>query len=88
MDERYAVALRYDDSLPAPFVVASGRNELADRLVDVAARCGVAVERRDDLVERLVVLDPGTVIPEELYRPIARIFAFLTQIEEDDKHSS
>lgn len=88
MDERRAIALRYDDSLPAPFVLASGRNQLADRLVDMAVRYGVPLERGDDLVDRLIVLEPGMVIPEELYQPIAQIFAFLAQIEKDGERTN
>lgn len=85
MDESLAVALRYDDSLPAPIVTAKGRNEAAERLIDLAQRYGVPVESAPELAERLVVLDPESLIPEELYQPIARIFAFIMQIDEDTR---
>jgi flagellar biosynthesis protein len=89
MDDRRAAAIRYDQSLPAPFVVASGRGEMARRLIDVARRCGVPVSSAPELAERLVELDPGVVIPPELFAPVAEILAVILKVDESlryDKH--
>lgn len=77
MRNRTAVALRYDDSLPAPFVLARERGEQARRLLSLARRYGVPVRNAPELEARLIELDPGTIIPEELFAPIAEIFAFV-----------
>ena len=75
---RSATALRYDSAHPAPFVVARGVDELADRLQVLARHYSVPVVKRADLAERLVLLEPGRCIPESLYEPVAKVLiAFL-----------
>lgn len=76
-----AAAIRYDETLPAPFVTAVGRGEMAQRLLAIARRFSVPVESAADLAERLVYLEPGEVIPEELFVPVARILAFVLDLE-------
>lgn len=80
--DRKAVALRYDTRLPAPFVTAAGRGELAHRLVALARRFDVPVQNASELAERLVYCKPGDVIPEELFVPVARILAFVLDLED------
>lgn len=77
MDDSRAVALRYDQTLPAPFVVASGRRERARRLMALARAYGVPVANDRELSARLVALDVGDVIPEELYQPVAAILSWI-----------
>ena len=76
-----AVALKYDTSLPAPFVVASGRGALAQRLLALAKGHGIPVTSSDELADRLIYLRPGAIIPEELYGPIAKVFALIGDLE-------
>ncbi|HUX22722.1 MAG TPA: EscU/YscU/HrcU family type III secretion system export apparatus switch protein, partial [Spirochaetia bacterium] len=38
-----AVAVKYARGLPAPFVVAKGRHELAQRLIEIAESSGVEI---------------------------------------------
>ncbi len=85
--QRFAAALRYDTRLPAPFVTASGRGDLARRLLGLAQKFGVPVTNAPELAERLVYLDPGDVIPEELFVPVAKILTFVLDIE-DAKRTS
>jgi flagellar biosynthesis protein len=81
MNKPIAVALRYDESLPAPFITASGRGDLAARLSDIAERAGVPIIEDPTLAERLICLDPGTVIPEELFPPVAAVISFILSLE-------
>lgn len=75
------MAVRYDPSLPAPFVVASGRGSLAEKLIGLAREAGVPVRNDQDLAERLIWLKPGEVIPEELYGPVAEVLLFLVDLD-------
>ncbi|TVR69767.1 MAG: flagellar biosynthesis protein FlhB [Spirochaetaceae bacterium] len=84
MDKRTATAIRYDPSLPAPFVVATGRGDLAVKLVDLARKAGVPIRNDRDLAERLLWLAPGDVIPEELYRPVAEVLLFLLDLKKNE----
>lgn len=81
MGKRLAAALRYDASMPAPFVVARGRGVLAERLSSLAERYGVPLVENRELASRLVCLDPGTVIPQELFTPVAEILSFLLSLD-------
>lgn len=70
-----ACALRYDEKEgdPAPVVVASGRGELAERIVEAARAYGVPVLRDVPLARALIELQVGDVIPEALYEAVAEI---------------
>ena len=82
MDRTIATALRYDTDLPAPFVTARGKGELAEKMLELAVENGVPVRKSSELAQRLIFLKPGSTIPPELFEPIARIFAYLMQIDE------
>ena len=72
-----AVALHYNDELPAPMVVASGRGALAAAIARIARENGVPLVADPDLAGSLVELDVNTLIPEELYEVIANLLVFV-----------
>ena len=73
---RRAAALRYEPGRRAPRVVASGRGEVARRLVEVAEQAGVPVRRDRALAEALAQLELELEIPEELYVAVAEALAW------------
>jgi len=73
--KRIAVALEYDGEV-APKVTAKGINEIADKIVDIAAENGIPLQKNDGLVEVLSQIDLGDEIPENLYRAVAEVIAF------------
>jgi flagellar biosynthesis protein len=77
-----AIALKYSADLPAPFIVAKGQGELAQRMLEIADEYGIVIKSDAVLLDGLYVYDPGTCIPPEYYGIVARIFAFLAQIRE------
>ncbi len=72
-----AVALRYTEELPAPMVVASGRGRAAETIARIAREHGVTIVRDAQLAEALITVDLGSLIPEELYAPVAAVLAFV-----------
>jgi len=77
-----AAALRYRaDSDSAPIVVASGRGELADRIVAEAQEHDIAVYQDVGLVEALLSLNLGAEIPPELYRVVAEVLVFIRRLD-------
>ncbi len=72
---RIAVALEYDGQ-KAPTVTATGVNDIADRIVEIAIEHGVPLQRDDGLVNILTNLELGDEIPEQLYRAVAEVIAF------------
>ncbi|GAB4387908.1 MAG: EscU/YscU/HrcU family type III secretion system export apparatus switch protein [Thermodesulfovibrionales bacterium] len=73
-----AAALRYDhgeDS--APRLVAKGSGAVARKIIEAARAHGVPIREDPELVEVLASLDLYEEIPEDLYKAVAEILAFI-----------
>jgi flagellar biosynthesis protein len=73
---RLAVALRYEKPR-APRVVATGRGAVAEKIIDTAAASGVPIEENAELAEALSKVELEDEIPENLYRAVAQVLAFI-----------
>jgi flagellar biosynthesis protein len=71
-----AVALKYE-APDAPRVVAVGRGELGQKIIDTAREHGVPLETNAPLAEALSTVELETEIPEQLYEAMAVIIAFI-----------
>jgi flagellar biosynthesis protein len=71
-----AVALTYE-APNAPRVVAVGRGELGQRIIDTAREHGVPLETNAPLAEALSTIELETEIPERLYEAMAVLLAFI-----------
>ncbi len=79
---RRATALRYDpEGGGAPRVVASGRGEVAARILAAAEEAGVPVRRDGALAAALAALDLGQEVPEELYVAVAEALAWAYRLD-------
>jgi flagellar biosynthesis protein len=92
--KRVAIALEYDFK-GAPRVTAKGRGYLAEEIVALARRHGVAIEENHALAEALAGVDLDEEIPEALYRAVADVLTFvlrargaLTRTREREETSS
>ncbi|HUX13406.1 MAG TPA: EscU/YscU/HrcU family type III secretion system export apparatus switch protein [Spirochaetia bacterium] len=77
---RKSVALKYERGLPAPFILARGKGELADRIVELAERSGVPVVERRELAEALYMVDAGRFLPEEFFKTVAELLVFVQNV--------
>ena len=75
-----AVAVKYMKELPAPFIVAKGRGELAKKIRLLAQQHGVAIVTDAVLTDRLIEIDAGDFIPEDLYAVIAEVLVFAMRL--------
>ena len=76
-----AVALRYQaEDDPAPRVLAKGQGALADRILSIAREEGIHVQEDPDLLMLLAKLEVNDTIPEELYRAVAEVLAFVYRL--------
>lgn len=73
---KLAVALRYD-APHAPKVVAVGRGEVGQRIIDTAREHGVLLEQNPALAEALSTIELDTEIPGPLYEAVAVIIGFI-----------
>ena len=76
-----AVALRYDKEVSsAPKVTASGKGEIAQKIIAAAQEAGVDIVQDPDLLEVLGRVPIGEDIPEELFEAVAEILAFIYRV--------
>ncbi len=76
-----AVALKYDGKTDkAPRVVAKGRGNIAQKIMDVAKEHQVPLCEDKNLVQVLEALDLETEIPAELYRAVAEVLALVYRL--------
>ena len=77
-----AIALRYDPNRDvAPLVVASGKDYIADQILDMARRHKVPIREDKALAGILAGLDLGSYIPPEMYRAVAEVLAWIYRVE-------
>jgi flagellar biosynthetic protein FlhB len=77
----FAVALAYDEKMPAPRVVAKGRGIIAQRIRDIAQEHGVPLLEAPPLARALYThTELGDVIPAALYRAVAEVMAYVYQL--------
>jgi len=72
-----AVALSYPEDVPAPIIVARGRNKLAFRMLEIADEYGITVVRDPVLADILTEEEIGSCVPVQTWQAVAAIFAFL-----------
>jgi len=79
---KLAAALKYEqDGTEAPIVIASGRGEIAGKILQIAQEENVPVYKDQSLAQLLVSIEMNTEIPSELYQAVAQIIAFIWQID-------
>lgn len=83
----YAVALKYDiDKDYAPKVVAKGQDYTAKRILDAAEKGHVLVVENKPLAQSLYrLVDINDYIPEEFYRSVAEVLAWVYSSKEKSK---
>ena len=80
-NQKKAAALAYQPGEEAPKVVALGKGEIAERIIETAKKNNVPVFENKGLVEALLQLDIGRQIPPELYSVVAEILVFISDID-------
>ncbi|WP_025885338.1 EscU/YscU/HrcU family type III secretion system export apparatus switch protein [Asaia prunellae] len=78
----YAVALSYESSVAAaPRIVAKGTDELAARIREAAQDAKVPVVNSPPLARGLYALPLDTEIPQEFFKPVAAIIAYVIKLK-------
>jgi flagellar biosynthetic protein FlhB len=78
----YAIALRYETDMPAPIVVAKGRNLLAEKIKQLARDSGILLVENKSLAQALYQsVEVGDSIPAKLYQAVAEILALVFRAE-------
>ena len=78
-----AAALKYSrGDAAAPKMVAKGRGKVAEKIVEIAKAHNIPIKEDKDLVEFLSTLDLYQEIPQELYKAVAEILAFIYNLKD------
>ena len=73
-----ALALQYKRGVDrAPKVTAKGRGALADKILAIARENNIPIKQDKTLLDALYRLEIHEEIPEELYRVVAEVLAFI-----------
>ena len=82
-DERKeAVVLKYDEAAHiAPVVKAKGKGKIAENIIREAEKHEIPIHEDAALVELLGKININETIPEELYKAVAEVLAFIYQID-------
>jgi len=81
--EKLAIALRFDpEKDTAPRIVAAGKGEVAEEIINLAEEKDVPVYQDGNLARDLSHYEVGAVVPGSLYEVIAEMLIFLYQLNE------
>ncbi|MHA6258693.1 FlhB-like flagellar biosynthesis protein [Sporosarcina sp. CAU 1771] len=79
-----AVALSYDPSSNnAPKVVAKGKGKIAENIMEKAKKYDIPIQEDPSLIEILGQLNIDESIPEELYKAVSEVFAYIYHVDKE-----
>lgn len=79
--EKTAVAVAYNPGEVAPKILAVGKGEVAERIIETAKENDVPFYKDNKLAETLSRLQIGDTIPPELYEVVAEILVFVDDMD-------
>ncbi len=78
----FAIALKYEDGMPAPVVVAKGQDMVALRIREVATENRVTIVENKTLARALFqTAEIGEYVPYELYQAVAEVLAYVYKLK-------
>jgi flagellar biosynthetic protein FlhB len=79
----FAVALRYEEGMAAPRVVAKGSALLAERVIELAREHKVPIVQAPPLARALYRhTEIGDEVPQRLYTAVAQVLAYIYQLKQ------
>jgi flagellar biosynthetic protein FlhB len=82
----YAVALKYDKSMPAPLCLAKGSDDVALRIRETAREHDVPIIENPPLARALfAAVDVDETIPEEHFKAVAQVIGFVMRMKDASK---
>jgi flagellar biosynthesis protein len=79
--DKTAVAIAYNPGDAAPKILAAGKGEVAERIIETAKENDVPFYQDNSLAETLSRLKIGDTIPPELYSVVAEILVFVDDMD-------
>lgn len=76
-----AVAIAYEPGDEAPKILATGKGEIAEKIIQKAKEEDVPFYKDSKLANTLSKLEIGDMIPPELYEVVAEILVFVDKMD-------
>ena len=76
-----AVALAYRGEYHAPKIIAKGKGEIANKIIETGKEKDIEIYEDKNLIEDLLKLDLYEEIPPELYEVVSEIILFVYSID-------
>jgi len=76
-----ATAIKYEKGYDVPIVTAAGMGYIADEIIKTAEESKVPIIQNEELANLLTNVDIGSEIPVELYNAIAKVIAYVMDID-------
>lgn len=76
-----AAAIKYEQGYDIPIVTAAGMGYIADKILEKAEENSVAIVKNEELASLLSNVDVGSEIPVELYDAIAKVIAYVMDVD-------
>ena len=79
--DKTAVAIAYEPGEAAPKILATGKGEVAEKIIEKAKENDVPLYKDNKLADTLSKLQIGDAIPPELYEVVAEILVFVDDMD-------
>lgn len=79
--EKTAVAISYEPGEKAPKILATGKGQVAEKIIETAKENQVPTYKDNKLAATLSKLQIGEMIPPELYEVVAEILVFVDDMD-------
>ena len=76
-----AVAVAYEPGERAPKILATGKGEVAEKIIEKAKENDVPLYKDNKLADTLSKLKIGDAIPPELYEVVAEVLVFVDDMD-------
>ena len=75
--KKRAIAIKYDEGIDVPLIMAKEEGKRADELINEAIKREIPVTENTMLVDMLKMEEVGQMVPENAWKALAEIFAFI-----------
>ena len=79
--DKTAVAIAYEPGDAAPKILATGKGQVAEKIIEKAKETNVPTYKDNKLAATLSRLQIGDMIPPELYEVVAEILVFVDDMD-------
>lgn len=78
-----AAVIKYDTEGSSPRIVAQGKGQVANQIINLAQKNNIHMQEDSSLVANLLDMDLGDNVPPQLYQVMAEILVLIEEMEKN-----